>query len=599
MVADITKKGLIPTRHDIFTWLILTSVFFIPLQLPMGGTSRLSLADLFVVLASPFLLLRFHVSPRAVLIAPLLFPLVMVYGALLGGLINGQVLAHAMIAKVLGAVVLLFSLLSWLQVAQEGQRGIFNLMKAYLLGSVVFTLFGLVEFYAGVSIITVRFIESRFSGAYFDPNHYGALTGVGLVFIAALGGDIFHRNSSRFIVGGILGVGLLLCISRGAWIATVFGFLVVVVMRPIKIKAPVIALGVLLVIAVLLSGVLEHLAQNINDRPDNKSHRIELITEGFKLFKEGHFVGIGLSVFLQKNEIIIHNSVVWMLVEMGVVGIALYLLFIAEPVIRLMRLRFRHRRRDGQRGDQVARISAALLGAHLLMVVASQLVEATYQRQWWFVLALTVGLLTRTISSPSRHLPAYAYKASKFGTLWTRHKWTTFGWAIPFRSHLGGTATSRAMSATDSTLTNKQETPNTDNLNDTSVSDPTVRLDSPIFDPIEINSNQSDSPSDTSTPDAIATPAEDDAETEKSNIDTVTQDLPITDLIHEHQREEEANHTNGTDAADGTSTPDSIITCSEDNTAEEREIHVDTVTQPLSIIELFNNSQAEQETSDP
>ena len=166
-----------PARHDMFTWLILTSVFFIPLQLPVGGTSRLSLADFFVVLASPLLLLRFHVSPRAVLIAPLLFPLVMIYGALLGGLVNGQVLAHAMIAKVLGAVVLLFSLLSWLQVAQESERGIFDLMRAFLMGSVVFSLIGMVEFYAGVSIITVRFIESRFSGGYFDPNHYGALTG--------------------------------------------------------------------------------------------------------------------------------------------------------------------------------------------------------------------------------------------------------------------------------------------------------------------------------------------------------------------------------------------------------------------------------------
>jgi hypothetical protein len=185
MVGDRSKEELKSTGRDIFTWLILASVFFIPLQLPVGATSRLSLADLFVVLASPLLLLRFQVVRRAMLIAPLLFPLIMVYGALLGGLVNGQVLAHAMVAKVLGAVVLLFSLLSWLQVAQESDRGIFDLMKAFLLGSVVFTLFGLVEFYAGVSIITVRFIESRFSGGYFDPNHYGALTGVGLMFIAA------------------------------------------------------------------------------------------------------------------------------------------------------------------------------------------------------------------------------------------------------------------------------------------------------------------------------------------------------------------------------------------------------------------------------
>ena len=90
-MANKISKGLTSTRRDIFTWLILASVFFIPLQLPVGGTSRLSLADFFVVMASPLLLLRFNVTHRATLIAPLLFPLVMIYGARLGGLVNGQV----------------------------------------------------------------------------------------------------------------------------------------------------------------------------------------------------------------------------------------------------------------------------------------------------------------------------------------------------------------------------------------------------------------------------------------------------------------------------------------------------------------------------
>jgi hypothetical protein len=498
-VANKISKGLTSTRRDIFTWLILASVFFIPLQLPVGGTSRLSLADFFVVMASPLLLLRFNVTHRATLIAPLLFPLVMIYGALLGGLVNGQILPHAMVAKVLGAAVLLFSLLSWLQVAQESYRAIFDLMKAYLLGSVLFTLIGFIEFYAGVSIITVRFIESRFSGGYFDPNHYGALTGVGLILVAALGKDIFRRKSSVLIVGGILGVGLLLCISRGAWIATIFGLIVVIILRPIKIKASMIALIALVLIGILLSGVLEHLADNINSRPDNGSHRMELITEGLRLLKEGHFVGIGLSVFLQKNEIIIHNSVVWLLVEMGVVGIALYILFIGEPVVRLMGLRFRHWKKGGRRGDKIARISAALLGAHLLMTVASQLVEATYQRQWWLVLALTVGLLTRTTVTSSISHSTYAYTAGRAGIGWRKLLllpklgWPTqwkplFQWG-PLASIAAIVNGVRSRPGTfnpqvsDSNRVSKPHANKyTDSSDNTSLSDPTVRLNLVVSD---------------------------------------------------------------------------------------------------------------------
>jgi len=613
MVGDRTKKELKSTGRDIFTWLILASVFFIPLQLPVGATSRLSLADLFVVLASPLLLLRFQVVRRAMLVAPLLFPLVMVYGALLGGLVNGQILSHAMVAKVLGAVVLLFSLLSWLQVAQESERGIFDLMKAFLLGSVVFTLFGLVEFYAGVSIITVRFIESRFSGGYFDPNHYGALTGVGLMFIAALGRDIFKRDSSIYIVGGILGVGLLLCISRGAWIASVFGILVVVVMRPIKIKAPVIALSVIVVLGVIFSGVLEHLAQDINDRPDNGSHRMELIAEGLRLLKDGHYVGIGLSVFLEKNEIIIHNSVVWMTVEMGIVGIALYLLFIGEPVVRLMRLRFRHWRREGQRGDQIARISASLLGAHLLMAVASQLVEATYQRQWWLVLALTVGLLTRTNVSSTGRLPAFILNPNKLKTSWAKHLRPKPGWPTPWGPLWGNTGIKQEVAsgtgrfkpvAPDLAPVNEQGGQYADSSNDTYISDPTVLFSVPVSDSIltaydqtEKEKNHADSADKTAIPDAITILAEDDIAAEKGiDVDSKTQSLPISELIltDEERAEQETNRVNN---SKDPFVSDVSIILAENDIAIEEKTEADSETQYLPISELIltDEEQAEQE----
>jgi O-antigen ligase len=311
---------------------------------------------------------------------------------MIGGLLNGEVLVHAVVAKVVGAFVLLLSFITWHQAARNSEQAFFDIIRALILGSVVFTIIGMVEFFLDVSFITERFIASRFSGGYFDPNHYGALTGVGLVLLASVGKDLFPAKLTTTILTSILVAGLLLSISRGAWVATAIGLAVVVIKRPITIKPGLILFGLAAIVAIAMSGVIDIILEDINERPDNVSHRLTLIQMGFARLKEVGYLGIGLSVFLEENEIIIHNSAIWMLVEMGGIGLLLFLLFIIEPVTRLLRLR-----RDlAITGAKFGRISAALLAAHILMSVASMNVEATYQRQWWLILALTMALLARS-----------------------------------------------------------------------------------------------------------------------------------------------------------------------------------------------------------
>lgn len=380
------------TRLDTYSWLILSSVFFIPLQIPLAGITRLAPTDFFILLASLMLLGRLTVTRRSLLIAPMLFPLVMIYGAMLGGVINGEVLSHAIIVKVIGSVVLLVSLLNWQQFSREKEHAILQATRALLLGSVVFTIIGMVEFFLGINFVTQRFIESRFAGGYYDPNHYGSLTAVGLVLLAAMGKDLYQSQYTTLVFGGILTIGLLLSISRGAWIVAVLGLAVVAVMRPIKIRPVWIILSGILVVAVIFSPIPEMIIEDIDSRPDNVSHRLILIQDGLNKVAQSNYLGIGLSVFLEEHEIIIHNSAIWMLVEMGALGFLAYLIFIAEPILRIFRIRLKHKANGARKGDFFSRATAGILAAHIVMAIVSFSVEATYQRQWWLILAFVIAI---------------------------------------------------------------------------------------------------------------------------------------------------------------------------------------------------------------
>ena len=375
---------------DWFARLVLASVFLIPIQIPLGGLFRIAPSDLLICAAIPLGIRRVSIAPRSGLLGPFLFPIVMLWGLVLSALVSNRVLSHAVFVKTAGAAVLLVSLLFWQQVARESDEGFTRLIRAFLIGSFVFTVAGLVEWVIGTSHVSERFIESRFAGAYYDPNHYGSLTVVALLLLSATHRKIFAKRWVSPVIAGVLLLGLLLSASRGAWIGLVLGAGLVVWYRPPpRLPAKVVAAGAGALLVLLLSGFVGRVLEDISDRPDNVDHRTSLMEEGIERLEASRFVGIGLSVFLDDNEIIIHNSAVWLVVEMGLVGLVVYLLFVGEPTVRLLECRRRSRTRE------VAELAAALLAAHLAMAFSSLTVEATYQRQWWFVLALTIALSSR------------------------------------------------------------------------------------------------------------------------------------------------------------------------------------------------------------
>jgi Na+-transporting NADH:ubiquinone oxidoreductase subunit NqrB len=98
------------------------------------------------------------------------------------------------------------------------------------------------------------------------------------------------------------------------------------------------------------------------------------------MFVDSYGVGIGLGTFRVENNQIIHNTALWLLVEMSIAGLALYCALVVVPATDGLRLALA---RPG--------IGAPLLAAHFSMVATSATIEASYQRHWWVVIGMIAG----------------------------------------------------------------------------------------------------------------------------------------------------------------------------------------------------------------
>ncbi|MEZ5166325.1 MAG: hypothetical protein R2695_07465 [Acidimicrobiales bacterium] len=110
-----------------------------------------------------------------------------------------------------------------------------------------------------------------------------------------------------------------------------------------------------------------------------------LTEAGLTGFVESEGLGIGLGTFLNDSDNIIHNTVIWLLVEMSFVGVLFFLAMSAIPLQAALSLR---------RTD--AALAFTLIGGHVVMVVTSNGIEALYQRQWWLIVGLCAVIPSRS-----------------------------------------------------------------------------------------------------------------------------------------------------------------------------------------------------------
>ena len=231
--------------------------------------------------------------------------------------------------------------------------------RHFLLWVVFLSLFfhaanGLVQFFFGADVFNNLFGGgNRLRGAVSNPNHYGLLMALGVVLSFALGiGKIFldMGNFSRvygiflFLLFGMAFWTLLQSGSRGAWLAAVMGTLVAGCVVPgfwWRRNTLILVLG--------LTGGLGFLFRAnelFRERMQalfagNSSYRIGVWQDCWDYFLQSPLYGYGIEAYRMMDRVYPqikseHNIFVTILLELGLVGFAAYLLFFSLVLWRIL-----------------------------------------------------------------------------------------------------------------------------------------------------------------------------------------------------------------------------------------------------------------------
>ncbi len=231
--------------------------------------------------------------------------------------------------------------------------------------------------------------SDRLSGLLVDPNAYGGL------LACALALQLVTYRSSRPLVGGMLGIlvlatlatSLLFTFSRSAWLACAF----IVGTSMVLSKRAVLALVLLGFFGAtywLRWASTEDRAfiGALADRQEQVDVRLYLAARVLEDFRQSPILGIGIGAFSQRETNIIHNTSLWFLAEMGLVGLSALYWFLGSVFTSAI---------GGLRAmvGPPKVLMSALLSAHLGMFGLSMGIEALYQRHWWFVMSMISALV--------------------------------------------------------------------------------------------------------------------------------------------------------------------------------------------------------------
>ncbi len=418
-------------RIVVLAGIALACAIQIQLDLKLGGSAvRVSAADIVVLALAPLaglLLVRgFDRLRRAIgaglLILLLLASLVMTYGLVIGVDALGSLQAWPLVKYAGWYSLICYALLGVVLAAVRPDRVPITFILAYVAGLsltiivyVCITSFGLYWSNA---------YGPRLIGFIGNPNAFGLAALCGVALWLACGEALRARFGTVGweLVIGLLSAGILFSRSIGTSLGLVTILAVFLVMRHWRFVS---LLRVALVAAAFyglpsaVNKTLEHLlpeelsqkvlsqAQDIGIlgklrlRPDDNSFglkpRLETTIRAFNLWTEHPVLGAGLGTFLEGERARqtektlaqqVHNTPLWLLSEVGLVGFAVF----AALLLGVVRLIYRSMRRL----EPTHPAGADFLFAGLLVMAGwlamSMAHELLYQRVVWLILGLCIGV---------------------------------------------------------------------------------------------------------------------------------------------------------------------------------------------------------------
>jgi O-antigen ligase len=224
----------------------------------------------------------------------------------------------------------------------------------------------------------------RLSGTMLDPNAYGGLLAAALVICegSSWGRYPLFTGWVLWLSRVTLSLGLLFSFSRSAWSAVGLGFLL---LSLIRFRVALRFLTAIVVGAPLLFLVMGQrfvpIFEVMASRPQQVAGRFELIRDAFDAFRQHPVLGGGIGSFRLAEGEVAHNSAMWFLADFGVIGLAVFLGFVAWFFAKGW---FAYRFAPEQQQPLVL----GLLAGHAAMLGLAMGIEAFYQRHWWLVFAL-------------------------------------------------------------------------------------------------------------------------------------------------------------------------------------------------------------------
>ena len=395
-IAPIAPKAAgtakpLPEERPVNFWL-LGYVALLPYQWAATLHARLGIADACLAAYLIFNASRIRLRTEAWRIWHFALLLVFAVGLLVSAAREGTVTPYQYLNKEFGLLTL-FAAYAMITSEVESWRQLRQVMRVYVLGvtlqNVVALAALLASYVAKMQFSFINYDNERLSGFLYDPNAYGGLLVVALAFnlVGSAGSVPVTRGFLRLFCNMTLALGIVFTFSRSAWMALVATWLVYLVLQP-KLAAKtlgIVAAGLPLVAVLIGLGLLS--PKRMLDRPDTIQQRVGLINDSLVQFAKHPVFGMGLGEFRAAEGLIVHNTPLWFLADFGLVGLGVFIGFVAWFFVAGFKT-YLLAPRDGKS------YVVGLLAAHCGMLGLSMGIEGFYQRQWWLCFALIAAAAT-------------------------------------------------------------------------------------------------------------------------------------------------------------------------------------------------------------
>jgi hypothetical protein len=380
-----------PAAVGLAGWCMAAYAFLLPVQFDLGGSFRIAPADLFIGAYLVLRLPRMRMGRDAWSGWVLMVSAVLLTGMAVSLLTADLLTSYAVVQKGGGFVSLLLTFACIVDFCLDDVRRLAWLWRAFLLGVLVNLVMAITVMrlqQAGLmGLSSINLDGVRLSGLLIDPNAFGGLLVVAIAvhFSMRAARSPLVTGTTGLLLTSLLPVGLVLTYSRSAWIGMVGAAAIAMWLAGARMVATlgkvVIALAIIATAAASI--VLPHASDLVN-RKNTAGERVSIISDAFNEFESQPIVGIGLGVFDERHDVIIHNTTMWFLAELGPLGLISLFGFLGAFWLKGWDC---YRRSDGA----LRALAIGLMAAHVGMYGVSMGIEAFYQRHWWLVFA-SLGL---------------------------------------------------------------------------------------------------------------------------------------------------------------------------------------------------------------